>query len=237
MRLDKFLCDNHLGSRSQVKDSIRKGQVTVNGRAARKPEEKIDPATDIVAFQGQTLHYQQYHYYMLNKPQGVVSATNDNTAPTVLSLLSVPEQADLFPVGRLDKDTTGLLLLTDDGALAHELLSPKKHVDKTYLVTTEKMLSEEDIHRLENGLDIGDDKPTAPARATLTEDGHLLLTIHEGRFHQVKRMLQAIGNRVVELKRVRFGPLKLDSSLADGEYRLLTEEETLILQQHTSQKK
>lgn len=225
MRLDKFLCDNNIGTRSQVKEYIKKGQVTVNGQPAGKPETKVDETSDTVTFQGREVHYRKYAYYMLNKPEGVVSATNDNTAPTVVSLLAVPEQKDLFPVGRLDKDTTGLLLLTNDGVLAHDLLSPKKHVDKTYLVKPEKQLSEEDIHRLESGLDIGDDKPTAPAKAELTENGELLLTIHEGRFHQVKRMLQALDNQVLALERVRFGPLSMDPSLPRGEYRALTEAE------------
>ena len=229
MRLDKFLCDNNIGTRSQVKESIKKGQVTVNGQTVKKPETKVNEDIDTVTFQGQKVNYRKYVYYMLNKPEGVVSATNDNTAPTVVSLLAVPEQKDLFPVGRLDKDTTGLLLLTNDGALAHDLLSPKTHVDKTYLVKPEKPLSEEDIHRLESGLDIGDDKPTAPAKAELTENGDLLLTIHEGRFHQVKRMLQAIGNQVLALERVRFGSLSLDSSLQRGEYRALTEAELQAL--------
>ena len=169
---------------------------------------------------------------MLNKPEGVVSATNDNTAPTVVSLLTVPEQKDLFPVGRLDKDTTGLLLLTNDGALAHDLLSPKKHVDKTYLVKPEKPLSAEDIHRLENGLDIGDEKPTAPSKARLTENGDLLLTIHEGRFHQVKRMVKAVGSEVLYLKRLSMGSLKLDEELKLGEYRRLTKAELQELKEH-----
>lgn len=229
MRLDKFLCDNNIGTRSQVKESIKKGQVTVNGQTVKKPDSKVNEGTDTITFQGQEVHYRKYVYYMLNKPEGVVSATNDNTAPTVVSLLAVPEQKDLFPVGRLDKDTTGLLLLTNDGALAHDLLSPKKHVDKTYLVKPEKQLSEEDIHRLESGLDIGDDKPTAPAKAELTENGELLLTIHEGRFHQVKRMLQALDNQVLALERVRFGPLSLDPSLPRGKYRALTEAEIVAL--------
>lgn len=229
MRLDKFLCDNNIGSRSQVKEYIKKGQVTVNDQIIKKPETKVNEETDTVVCQGQPIHYRKYVYYMLNKPEGVVSATNDNTAPTVVSLLTVPEQKDLFPVGRLDKDTTGLLLLTNDGALAHDLLSPKKHVDKTYLVKPEKPLSAEDIHRLENGLDIGDEKPTAPSKARLTENGDLLLTIHEGRFHQVKRMLQAVDNQVLTLERVSFGPLSLDLSLQRGEYRALTEEEIEVL--------
>ena len=225
MRLDKFLCDNNIGTRSQVKEYIKKGQVTVNDQIIKKPETKVNEETDTVVCQGQPIHYRKYVYYMLNKPEGVVSATNDNTAPTVVSLLTVPEQKDLFPVGRLDKDTTGLLLLTNDGALAHDLLSPKKHVDKTYLVKPEKPLSAEDIHRLENGLDIGDEKPTAQSKARLTENGDLLLTIHEGRFHQVKRMVKAVGSEVLYLKRLSMGSLKLDEELKLGEYRRLTKAE------------
>lgn len=235
MRLDKFLCENNLGTRSQVKDFIRKGQVLINDRPAKKPEEKVDETKDIIVFQGRRLHYQKYHYYMLNKPKGVVSATNDNTAPTVVSLLPVPEQKELFPVGRLDKDTTGLLLLTNDGALAHDLLSPKKHVEKTYLVTPEKSLSEEAVRQLENGVDIGDDKPTLPAAVAVTEEGKLLLTIHEGRFHQVKRMLQAVDNQVMELERTCFGPIALDPTLAYGEYRPLSDAEITALRNKTSQ--
>ena len=135
MRLDKFLCDNNIGTRSQVKEYIKKGQVTVNDQIIKKPETKVNNETDTVVCQGQTIHYRKYVYYMLNKPEGVVSATNDNTAPTVVSLLTVPEQKDLFPVGRLDKDTEGLLLLTDDGPLGHALLSPKNHVDKVYYLS------------------------------------------------------------------------------------------------------
>ena len=229
MRLDKFLCDQNIGTRSQVKDYIKKGLVSVNGLTAKKPDVKVNEETDIVAFQGQELHYRKYTYYMLNKPKGVVSATNDNTAPTVVSLLPVSVQKDIFPVGRLDKDTTGLLLLTNDGALAHDLLSPKKHVDKTYLVKTKNKLSASDLQRLENGLDIGDEKPTAPAKAEISKNGDLLLTIHEGRFHQVKRMLQAIENQVLELERIRFGPVSMDTTLSRGEYRLLTDAEITAL--------
>ena len=224
MRLDKFLCDNNIGTRSQVKEYIKKGQVAINGQIVKSRRQR-SMKIPTLSFVREKIHYQKYVYYLLNKPEGVVSATNDNTAPTVVSLLTVPEQKELFPVGRLDKDTTGLLLLTNDGALAHDLLSPKKHVDKTYRVRPEKPLSAEDIHRLESGLEIGDDKPTAPAKAVLTEDGDLLLTIHEGRFHQVKRMLQAIGNQVLTLERIRFGSLSLDPALSRGDYRALTEEE------------
>ena len=225
VRLDKFLADAGKGTRSEVKKFIQKGQVQVNGTPAKKPELKVDPEKDTVVLSGETVGAApEFVYYLLNKPAGCVSATEDRNDRTVMEYVSSGRKG-LFPVGRLDKDTTGLLLLTNDGALAHDLLSPKKHVDKTYRVKPEKSLSAEDIHRLESGLEIGDDKPTSPAKAVLTEDGDLLLTIHEGRFHQVKRMLQAIGNQVLTLERIRFGSLSLDPALSRGDYRALTEEE------------
>ncbi|MBO5337912.1 MAG: rRNA pseudouridine synthase [Lachnospiraceae bacterium] len=224
MRLDKFLCEMNVGTRSQVKDYIRKGMVTVNEQIVKKPEEKIEPSTDVIAFQGERIAYQQYYYYMLNKPAGVVSATKDNMDKTVLELIAT-KRNDIFPVGRLDKDTEGLLLLTNDGALAHNMLSPKKHVDKTYLVTIKKELNADEIAALEQGVDIGDDKLTAPAKVEILDEAHMYLTIHEGRFHQVKRMLKAVNNEVLGLKRIRFGALFLDERLAPGEYRELTSQE------------
>lgn len=231
MRLDKFLCELNIGSRSQIKTYIRQKLVTVNGELASKPEQKIDENKDTVIFRGETLQYQKFVYYMLNKPQGVVSATQDNTAGTVVDLIDSPRKSDLFPVGRLDKDTEGLLLLTNDGELAHNMLSPKKHVDKTYFVTIEKPLSSTEITALENGVDIGDDKPTAPAKVAIQDDTHILLTIHEGRFHQVKRMLKAVDNEVLALKRISFGALTLDENLAPGESRELTEQEVFAIKQ------
>ena len=230
MRLDKFLCDNNIGTRSQVKEYIKKGQVTVNDQIIKKPETKVNEETDTVVCQGQPIHYRKYVYYMLNKPEGVVSATNDNTAPTVVSLLTVPEQKDLFPVGRLDKDTTGLLLLTNDGALAHDLLSPKKHVDKVYYAKIDGMVTEEDVKRFAEGIDIGaeEEEMTRPAKLDImksAEESEIRLTIHEGKFHQVKRMFLAVGKEVTYLKRERMGTLCLDENLKPGEYRLLTEEE------------
>ncbi len=230
-RLDKYLCDCNAGTRSQVKDFIKYGQVTVNGIIVKKSDIKIDEANDIVTLRGEVCTCRKYAYYMLYKPAGVVSATNDNTADTVLSLLKGVKDKNLFPVGRLDKDTTGLLLITNDGELSHRMLSPKKHVDKTYLVGIRNPLTKEDKERLEQGVDIGDDKITLPAKvafpapACTEEQEQILLTIHEGRFHQVKRMLKAVGNEVITLKRVSFGPLTLDSSLSPGEYRELTMQE------------
>lgn len=230
MRLDKFLCEMNLGTRSQVKSYVRRGQASVNGVTAVDPQMKIREGMDEVAFRGQILCYRKNVYYMLNKPAGVVSATRDNTAPTVVSLLKDCGREGLFPVGRLDKDTEGLLLLTDDGELAHRLLSPRKHVDKTYQVTVERSLETEDILRLEQGVDIGEEKPTLPARVQVLEDSVIRLTIQEGKFHQVKRMLQAVNRQVLALKRVSFGALELDQSLEPGQYRELTPEEILSLQ-------
>lgn len=224
MRLDKFLCEMNIGTRSQVKNDIRKGLVTVNGIIVKKPEAKINPDMDSITFCGEEIHYQRFVYYMLNKPQGVVSATKDLTEKTVLDLIST-DRKDIFPVGRLDKDTEGLLLLTNDGALAHNMLSPRKHVDKTYLVTLQRALLEEEIALLEQGVDIGDEKLTAPARVEVLDASHIHLTIREGRFHQVKRMLKAVDNKVLALKRIRFGALHLDDTLAPGAYRELTLQE------------
>lgn len=231
MRLDKFLCELNIGSRSQVKELIRHGKVSVNNAVVKTADRKIDEKKDVVCVQGQTLVYRKFYYYMLNKPAGVVSATQDKLSDTVISLLRPEDRRDdLFPVGRLDKDTEGLLLLTNDGALAHRLLSPGKHVDKTYHVTIERALTAQDIQRLENGVDIGEDRPTLPAKVEiLSPETELLLTIHEGKFHQVKRMLFAVNNLVTVLRRTAFGGLKLDETLAPGEYRPLSEQEVEVL--------
>ena len=231
MRLDKFLCELNIGSRNQVKELIRRGKISVNNTVVKTADLKIDEKKDIVCVQGQTLSYRKFYYYMLNKPAGVVSATQDNLSDTVIGLLRPEDRrADLFPVGRLDKDTEGLLLLTNDGALAHRLLSPGRHVDKTYHVTIEHALTAQDIQRLEQGVDIGEDEPTLPARVEiLSPETELLLTIHEGKFHQVKRMLFAVNNLVTALRRTDFGGLKLDGTLAPGEYRPLSEEEVEVL--------
>ena len=229
IRLDKFLCETGAGSRSDVKLLIKKGRVTVNGTAVKAPELKVDEHSDRVALDGNLLSYEKYVYYMLHKPAGCVTATRDKHEKTVMELLKDAPGKDLFPVGRLDKDTEGLLLITNDGALSHRLLSPAKHVDKTYLVRTADAVTEEMLCRLEEGVNIGDEKPTLPAKAVLTKEGDLLLTITEGRFHQVKRMLFAVGNEVVYLKRLSMGALTLDGRLSKGEYRALTEEEKTAL--------
>lgn len=229
MRLDRYLCELNIGSRSQVKEFVKKGFVSVNGQVIRSADQKIEEQKDQVAFQGRILTYQRYVYYMLNKPQGVVSATEDNTAGTVVELLSAEGRKDLFPMGRLDKDTEGLLILTNDGELAHRLLSPKKHVDKTYQVTVAHALSAEDIRQLEQGVDIGEDKPTLPAKVEVLPGNVIHLTIQEGKYHQVKRMLQAVDNQVTALKRIRFGNIDLDERLAPGDYRPLSPQEEQCL--------
>lgn len=229
IRLDKFLCEAGAGSRSEVKLLIKKGRVTINGAVAKAPETKVDEKNDQVALDAQPLSYEKFVYYMLHKPAGVVTATRDNHEKTVMELLKDAPGKDLFPAGRLDKDTEGLLLITNDGALSHRLLSPAKHVDKTYLVRTKAPVTDEMRRRLEEGVDIGDEKPTLPAKTELTEGGGLLLTVTEGRFHQVKRMLSAVGNEVVYLKRFSMGPLVLDGALSKGEYRALTPEEKAAL--------
>jgi len=230
MRLDKFLSEMNLGTRSQVKSFIRQGMVTVNGKTVKAVEHKISETEDQVRFRDELLGYQKYFYYMMNKPAGVVCAARDNTAPTVLSLLGLKRRNDIFPVGRLDKDTTGLLLLTNDGELSHRLLSPRRHVDKVYRATTAHPLSGEDIQRLEQGVDIGEDRLTLPAKVEILEDLVLLLTIQEGKYHQVKRMLEAVDNEVTALERVAFGGLTLDEGLAAGGYRELREEEVALLE-------
>ena len=225
IRLDKFLCEMEMGTRSQVKDLIKKGMVTVDGEVIKKAEYKFDESKAKVYVKEKEVAYQKFYYYMLHKPAGVVSATVDNHDRTVMELLKDAPGKDLFPVGRLDKDTEGLLLITNDGELSHNLLSPKKHVDKTYLVETRECITEKMMQELEEGVDIGEDKPTMPAIVKLLEDKKLELTIREGKFHQVKRMLQAVENEVVYLKRLSMGSLVLDDKLGLGEFRCLTNQE------------
>ena len=228
IRLDKFLADMGYGTRSEVKKEITKGNVKINGLSVRKPETKIDTEKDEVMYREQLAAYEKYEYYMLNKPAGVISATTDKKEKTVLDLIGEKQRKDLFPVGRLDKDTEGLLLITNDGELAHRLLSPKKHVDKVYYVRVQGELAEEDIRRLAEGIDIGEEKLTLPARLVIRKSGQFSeaeITIQEGKFHQVKRMFHALGKEVVYLKRLSMGTLVLDGNLKPGEYRKLTKEE------------
>ena len=229
MRLDKFLSECGICSRSESKIFIKKGMITVNGKKAAKGEEKIDPDNDEIMFKGQKIIYAEFEYYMLNKPAGVVSATDDKNDKKVIDLVPKPHAKDIFPVGRLDKDTEGLLIITNDGETAHRLLSPKKHVDKTYFVRTSGgEIGTEEVEKLENGVDIGEEKLTLPAEIEILKNGEIsesLLTIREGKFHQVKRMFKAVGREVIYLKRISMGNIKLDESLEKGECRRLTEDE------------
>lgn len=228
MRLDKYLADMGVGTRTEVKKYIRQGKVQINGTVVKMPEAKVDIEKQTVCFEGKPLVYETYEYYMLNKPAGVVSATTDAKDKTVLDLISDKKRKDLFPVGRLDKDTEGLLLITNDGELAHRLLSPKKHVDKLYYAKVAGVVTEDDKKRFAEGLSIGDGEVTKPSKLEILVSDNISeikLTIQEGKFHQVKRMFEAVGKKVVYLKRLSMGNLKLDENLALGEYRPLTKEE------------
>lgn len=227
MRLDKFLCEMGVGTRSEVKACLKKGQVTVDGEVIKRPETKIDEQTSCICYLGQELVYEAVQYFLLNKPAGCVTATRDKLSETVMEFLPENRRDDLFPVGRLDKDTEGLLLITNDGLLAHELLSPKKHVDKTYFAVVEGEVKEEHIGQFLEGLDIGDETLTMPAVLKILSSGavsEIELTIQEGRFHQVKRMFEAVGCKVTYLKRISMGPLYL-GNLEPGQVRTLTAEE------------
>lgn len=224
-RLDKRLANTGRWSRREAQELIRGGQVTVDGAVVTAPDAKCPDEAPVAV--GGSLIEAGYVYLMLHKPQGVVTATQDRRERTVLELLP-PEyrRRGLFPVGRLDKDTEGLLLITDDGPLAHRLLAPKKHVDKTYRVTVDGTLTREDVGRLAAGLKLGDGLECLPAVLELTDAPSVgLLTIQEGKYHQVKRMMAALGKPVTALKRLTMGPLTLDPGLAPGDWRALTEEE------------
>ena len=237
IRLDKYLADMQVGTRSEVKELIRKKRVTVNDNIVTKPESKINTDGDSVNVDGNAVGYHEYEYFMLNKPAGVVSATDDNTCTTVIDLIKTNNRKDLFPVGRLDKDTEGLLIITNDGAMAHDLLSPKKHVDKEYYLRVEGCLTAEDCAACAEGLRL-EELTALPAILKVLsynsdkDYSEIYVTIHEGKFHQVKRMFTAIGSEVLFLKRITFGALPLDESLKTGEYRALTKEEISILQRN-----
>lgn len=235
-RLDKILSSTGHWSRREVKDLVRQGRVSVDGQKAKKPEDKCDPSTAVIQVDGAAVDCAPFVYLMLHKPAGLLSATEDKRQKTVIDLL--PEhlrRRGLFPVGRLDKDTEGLLVLTDDGALAHELLSPKKHVDKVYYARVDGRIDQEDVTALEQGMTLEDGLQCLPAKLSALGDGsECLVTLREGKYHQVKRMLAARGKPVTYLKRLSMGGLKLDEGLEKGEWRPLSGSELAALQEKES---
>ena len=229
-RLDKLLASTGRWSRGEVKRLVREGRVLADGRVAASAEEKYDEETVALAVDGEAVRLSEYVYVMLHKPAGVLSATEDGRGRTVLDLLPGEyKKRGLFPVGRLDKDTEGLLLLTDDGALAHELLSPRKHVDKLYLARVDGVLDGSDAEAFAAGMTLGDGLRCLPAGLEIIAPDEALVTLREGKFHQIKRMFAARGKPVVSLKRLATGPLTLDARLAPGEWRELTAAEIAML--------
>ena len=239
MRLDKFLGLCGCCSRSDAKKAVRGKNVSVNGRVAATSDMQIDPNADTVEFFGKAVVYREYNYIMMNKPEGVVSATDDGRDKTVIDLLPDDVRNDrMFPCGRLDKNTLGLMLITDNGELAHELLSPQSHVSKKYRFRSERPIDEADARRFENGLTLDDGYVTLPAVIELmgnNDEG--IITLTEGKYHQIKRMLTALDNKITYLERITFGPLMLDTSLGRGEWRYLTEEEIQALKEHKANTK
>lgn len=233
MRLDKFLSDCGIGTRREIKQILKTATVLVNGNEVKRPEFSVSPEEDTVTVNGERVIYRQFVYLMLNKPSGYVSAVFDNRLKTVLELVP-PEFShyDLHPVGRLDYDTEGLLILTNDGALTHRVISPKSHVDKTYFVRTLLPIDNSYEKAFADGVILDDGYKTMSAKITKGEEENTCtLVIREGKFHQVKRMMEAVGNKVTYLKRIKIGSLALDDSLGKGQMRLLTEEELVLLEE------
>lgn len=240
MRLDKYLVACAVGSRTEVKNFLKSGRVTVNGKKEKSAKLQINEETDEICFDGQKLTYEEFVYYMMNKPQGVISATEDPKHKTVLDLLDdLARSKEVFPVGRLDIDTHGLLLLTNDGQLAHALLSPKRHVDKTYLAQVDGIVTQEDVETFAQGIPLKD-FTCQPAKLELVSidreknQSLVRVTIAEGKFHQVKRMVAYCDKEVVDLQRLTMGTLTLDEGLKRGEWRRLTKEELEALLESVS---
>lgn len=238
MRLDKFLANAGIGSRKEVKGYIKKGLVAVNGNVVKSDKEQVSENSDVITFMEEVITYQEFYYYMLHKPAGVISATQDNYEETVLDLFQDQDyRSDLFPVGRLDKDTEGLLVITNDGRLAHNLLSPKKHVEKEYYAEIDGIMTEKDVETFAKGVVLDGDEQALPASLTITavnqqaNNSTIQLVIEEGKFHQVKRMVASVGKKVSYLKRLRMGNLWLDDSLDLGAYRELSLEELELLKE------
>ena len=233
MRLDRFLVSTGKLSRSEAGRAARAGKITVDGVVEKHADRQIDPQVNEITLFGETLVYRRYTYLLLNKPDGVVSATEDGRERTVLDLLPAElNRIGLFPCGRLDKHTLGLMLLTNDGALSHALLSPRHHVEKQYAFTCREPLSEPDKQLLEGGVELEDGYMTKPARLTVEPDGLSgVIVLTEGKYHQIKRMFESVGNKITSLERISFGPLRLDASLSRGEWRYLESAEIEALRQ------
>lgn len=229
MRIDKLLSNMGFGTRKDVKKLLKSGSVIVDGEIVKDSAKHVDPNEQSITVYGEEVIYKPFIYLMLNKPKGVISATEDHDHETVIDLLAYEHAIyNPFPVGRLDKDTTGFLIITNDGQLNHELMSPKKHVPKTYFAEIDGVVTEDDVSIFKEGVTLDDGYVTKPGDLVILESGALSkieLTITEGKFHQVKRMFEAVGKKVVELKRIQIGGLPLDNQLKEGEYRELTEEE------------
>lgn len=241
MRLDKYLSDSGFGSRSQVKELIRSKSVRVNEHVVTSPKQSIDTQVDSVTVNQEPVHYEKYVYYMLNKPKGVISATEDDKHATVMDLLdSIAVVKEAFPVGRLDIDTHGLLLITNNGGLAHALLSPKRHVSKTYRALVQGIMTQEDQEKFQEGIVLEDGFKCMPARLSILESNAIEettlveITIKEGKFHQVKRMVKACGKTVMDLQRLSMGDLHLDPNLQKGDFRVLTNQERNMLKNYYS---
>ncbi|MBR6558244.1 MAG: rRNA pseudouridine synthase [Clostridia bacterium] len=231
MRLDKFFSEMGLLSRKECAATVKRGRINVDGKPALRADVHIDPEKNIITLDGEVVGYERFFYIMLDKPAGVLSATEDKRQTTVLDLLDDRHRKlELFPCGRLDKDTTGFLLMTNDGDLAHKLLSPRYHVEKTYAYTLRDPLTVSEAQRIEQGVDIGEKNITAPATVEMTDPYTGLITITEGKFHQIKRMFASVGNEITALRRVRFGGIEIDPELGPGGYRELSDSEieTLI---------
>ena len=225
-RLDKLLADMGIASRKELKQIIREGRVSVNGKAATSPETKVDGENCLITLDGRPLRYAAFHYYMMDKPVGILTATEDKNKKTVLDLVT-PEmrRMGVFPVGRLDKDTSGMLLLTDDGDFAHRVISPKSAVKKRYYAKVDGTATEEDVKAFENGLVLADGLHCLPAKLEITGGDECFVTVTEGKYHQVRRMLASRGKPVLKLRRLSVGALKLDDSLGAGGFRELCQEE------------
>lgn len=236
-RLDKIISNLGYGSRKEVKGFARKGLIEVDGEIIKDSSTLVDPERAVIKINGEEIFYRKYIYLLMNKPAGVVSATYDNRDETVIDLLEVDHQVfEPFPVGRLDKDTVGLLFLTNDGELNHRLISPKYHVDKVYYAKIDKKVTEKDIEAFKNGIILDDGYKCKEAKLEILkasdEGSEVHVTIQEGKFHQVKRMFESVGKKVIYLQRIKFGDIELDSDLEEGEYRELTSEELEILKSY-----